>query len=135
MRKDTDELQKMREEFKADNKGIAIPTQVRWLANPGTIRERRQNGQIAASSVVCVLKGSKVAQSLVKNGMKAAGVWYYVEMHTNAGPDSRYEHCCGWGHNQNKCRSNPTCGYCSGHHWTCDHKCYVVQCTAMPGSL
>jgi len=42
-------LQKMLEEFQAENNGIVIPTQVRWLANPHTIRERRQNQKIAAS--------------------------------------------------------------------------------------
>jgi hypothetical protein len=36
-------LQKMREEFKVQNEGIVIPTQVRWLAKPRTILERRQN--------------------------------------------------------------------------------------------
>jgi len=43
MGKGTDGLQQMREEFDAENKGIAIPTQVQWWANPHTIRERRQN--------------------------------------------------------------------------------------------
>jgi len=41
MGKGTEGLQKMREEFEAENKGIAIPTQVRWLANPGIIGERK----------------------------------------------------------------------------------------------
>jgi predicted phage tail protein len=31
----------IREEFEANNEGMNIPTQVRWLANPRTIRERR----------------------------------------------------------------------------------------------
>jgi hypothetical protein len=135
MGKGTEGLQKMREEFEAENEGIVIPTQVRWLANPRTIRERRQNGEIAASSVVFVVKGSKVAQSLVKKGIKAAGVWYRVETYTNEGPDSRCELCCGWGHIENKCGSKPKCGYCSGHHRTGDHKCNVVGCTAKQGSL
>ena len=74
MGKGTEGLQKMREEFEAENEGIAIPTQVRWLANPRTIRERKQNGEIAASSVVFVVKGSRLAQSLIKKGIKAAGV-------------------------------------------------------------
>jgi outer membrane biosynthesis protein TonB len=76
MGKGTEGLEKMREEFETENEGIVIPTQVRWLANPRTIRERRQNREIAASSVVFVVTGSKVAQSLVKKGIKAAGVWY-----------------------------------------------------------
>jgi len=49
MGKGTEGLQKMREEFEAANDGVHIATQVRWLANPLTIRERRQNGEIAAS--------------------------------------------------------------------------------------
>ena len=53
----------MREEFEAENEGIAITAQVQWLANPRTIRERRQTGEIAASSVVFVVKGNKVARS------------------------------------------------------------------------
>jgi hypothetical protein len=36
----------------------AIPAQVRWLMNPRTIWERRQNGQIATSSVVIVVNGN-----------------------------------------------------------------------------
>jgi len=135
MGKGTEGLQKMREEFEPENEGIKIPTQVRWLANPRIIRERRQNGEIAASSVVFVVKESKAARRLVKNGIKAAGVWYRVETYTNAGPNSRCELCCGWGHIENTCGNKPTCGYCSGHHRTGDHKCNVVGCTAKQGSL
>jgi len=135
MGKGTEGLQKMREEDKAENEGIAIPAQVRWLANPRTIRERRQNGEIAASSVVFVVKGNKVPQSLIKKGIKAAGVWYRVEAFTNAGPDSRCELCRAWGHIANKCGNKPKCGYCSGNHRTSDHKCNEVGCTAKQGSL
>jgi len=81
----------MREEFEAENEGIPIPTQVRWLANPRTIRERKQNGEIATSSVVFVIKGSRMAQSIIKKGIKATGVWNRVEEFMNAGHDSRCE--------------------------------------------
>jgi hypothetical protein len=43
MGKGTEGLPKMREEFDAENQGIKVPTQVRWLANQCTIRESRQN--------------------------------------------------------------------------------------------
>jgi hypothetical protein len=62
MGKGTEGLQKMRQELEVENEGIAIPTQVRWLANPRTIRERKQNGEITTSSVVFVVKGRKMAQ-------------------------------------------------------------------------
>jgi hypothetical protein len=95
MGKGTEGLQKMREEFEAENEGVAIPTQGRWLANPRTIKERRRNREIAASSIVFVTKGSKLAQSSIKKGIKAAGVWYRVKAFPNAGPDSRCELCVG----------------------------------------
>jgi hypothetical protein len=128
-------LQKMREECEAENEGIVIPTQVTCLANPRTIRERRQNGEITAPSVVFIVKGSKVEHTLVKKGIKAAEVWYQVETYTNEGPDSRCELCCGWGHIENKCSSKPKSSCCSGHHRTGDHKCIVGGCTAKQGSL
>jgi len=37
----TEGLQNMRKEIEAENEGIAICTQVRWLANPRTLSERR----------------------------------------------------------------------------------------------
>jgi hypothetical protein len=57
-----------------------IPTQERRQVNPRTIRERRQIRAIPASSFVLVVQGSKMAQSLVMKAIKAAGVWYRVEM-------------------------------------------------------
>jgi len=98
MGKGTDCLQKMREEFEAEKEGIAIPTQARWLSIHCTIRDRKQKGEIAASSVVFVVKGGKVAHGLIKNGIKDAGVWYRVMAFTNVGPDSGCELCCRWGH-------------------------------------
>jgi len=103
--------------------------------DPRTIRERWRNVEIAASSDVFVVKGSKVTQSVVKKGIKAAGVWYRVETYTNEGPDSRCELCCGWGHIENKCGSMPRCVNCSGHHRTGDHVCNVVGGTATQGLL
>jgi hypothetical protein len=85
--------------------------------------------------VVFVVKGSRLAQRVIKKGIKAAGVWNRVEAFTNVGPDCRCELCCGWGHIENKCGSKPKCGYCSGNHRTSDHKCNVVGCMAKQGSL
>ena len=55
----TESLQKMPEECEVENQGIGIPTQVRWLANPHTIRKMRQNRQIAASWIVFVVLGAR----------------------------------------------------------------------------
>jgi len=57
--------------------------------NPCSIRKRRQNGKIAPSSVVLVVQGIRVAQSVIKEGFLVARVWYLVKAFTDAGPDSR----------------------------------------------
>jgi hypothetical protein len=125
----------LREEFEAENDGIAIPTQILWRANPRTIRRRSQNGEIAGSLVVFVVKGSRLAHSLIKKGIKAAELLDHVAAFTNAGRDSRCELCCGLAHIENKCGKKTKCGYCSGNHRTSDHKCNVVGCMARQGSL
>jgi hypothetical protein len=121
MRKGTEGLQKMREEFEAENEGIVIPPQVKSLVNHGTMRESMQNGEITALSAVFIVKWSIMAQSLVNKDINAAGVWYRVGMYINEVPNSRCELCCGWGHIENNCGSKPKCGYCSGHHRAGDH--------------
>ena len=99
------------------------------------MRERRQNGEIAVSSVVFIVKGNMVAQKIIKKCIKAAGMWYRVEAFTNAGPDSRCNLCCGWGHIDNKCGNERKFGYCTGNHRTSDRMCKVVGCRAKQGSL
>jgi len=128
-------LQNLREDSDVANKGIVIPTEVRRIANPIAIRKRRQNREIAVSSVISDVKGSKGAQTLVKKGIEAAGVWYPVETYTSTGPDSWCKIYCVWGHIGNKCSSKPTCDHQSGYHHTTYHKCNVVGCTAKLGSL
>ena len=128
MGKDTEGLEKIQEEFETENERIVMLTQVMGQVNSSTIRERRQNGEIATSSVVFVAMGSTVASSLAKKDLKAAGVWSRVEVYPNKEPDSRCELSCGWGHIENKCSSMPKCGYYSGHHRTSDHAYNVVGC-------
>jgi len=108
----TEGLQKMGTQFDVENEGIGVPTQVRWLANSCTTRERRQNAEISVSSVVLVVTGSNVVHRLGNTGIKAAGKWYWVETYRNAGSDSQYYLCCGYGDIERKCTNNPTCGNC-----------------------
>jgi hypothetical protein len=65
MTKGTEGLQTLREEFEAENKGIAIHSQVRWLANPRIIRESGENRAIARSLEGFVIMRNKVARSLI----------------------------------------------------------------------
>lgn len=86
--KGTEGLQNMSEVFQAENEGIVIPTQVRWLVNPCTIRDSRLKGEIAKSSVDFVANMSWVGRGYFKKGIVAAGVWNRVETCMNEGPDS-----------------------------------------------
>jgi hypothetical protein len=61
MGKDTEGLQKMRDEMHAKNKWVTVPVQVRWLVSPHNIKERWQQGEISTSLVAFVVQGSKVA--------------------------------------------------------------------------
>jgi len=72
--KGTDGLHEMMEEIEAENEGMAIPAQVRWLSNPRIIRESEQSGEIKTSSVVFIVRGKMVALRLVNKGVIAAGV-------------------------------------------------------------
>ena len=122
MGKGTESLQKMLEQFEAENEGIVVPTKTRWQVNPSDIRERRPNREIAASFDVFFAKGSKRAQSSVEKGINEAGVWYRVKKYIDQEADSSCDLCSGSGHIENKCGSKPKCGNCSGHHRTSNHK-------------
>jgi hypothetical protein len=87
------------------------------------------------SSVVFVVKRSKVEQIVNKTGIMVAGVWHRVEAFTSVGPESNCELCCVWGHIENKYGNKPKCGNYSGNHRTTDHECNVLGCTANHGSL
>lgn len=52
MGKGTEVLEKMREEFEAQDECVTIPAKVPWLANHSTFMVRRHNGEIATLSVV-----------------------------------------------------------------------------------
>ena len=83
MGKGTEGLQKIRVENQAENEGVAIPTEVRWLWNPRSIRETEQRAEIEASLVVYIVRGKMVAQRLVSKGVITAGVGYKIEPYKN----------------------------------------------------
>jgi hypothetical protein len=86
--------------------------------------------------VVFIVRGKKVAQSLVNKGVIPAGVQYKVKPYMNAGPDSLCELCCEWGHIESKCSHHqPKCRYCAGPHRSREHRCKVIGCTLNQGAL
>jgi len=95
------------------------------------VQKKKVEGK-KTSSVMFAVKGSLIAESVLKGGLRPAGVKYDVEKFMNAGPDCFCGVCSRWGHVDSKCGSlkMPACMLCTGRHLTNDHKCNVVDCKA-----
>jgi len=127
-------LEKLRQELQAENEGVVLPLAINWIGGPKDVQKKKVEGK-KASSVVFAVKGSKMAEKVLKGGLRAAGVKYDVEKFVNAGPDSFCGVCSRWGHVDVKCGSlkMPACMLCARRHLTKDHKCNVVGCKANAG--
>jgi len=80
-------LEKLRKELQAENEGVVLPHAINWIGGPKDVQKKKGEGK-KASSVVFAVKGSKMAEKVLKGGLRAAGVKYDVEKFMNAGPDS-----------------------------------------------
>jgi len=127
-------LEKLRQELQAENEGVVLPLAINWIGGPKDVQKKKAEGK-KASSVVFAVKGSKMAEKVLKGGLRAAGVKYDVEKFINARPDSFCGVCSRWGHVEVKCGSlkMPACMLCAGRHLTKDHKCNMVGCKANAG--
>jgi len=127
-------LEKLRQELQAENEGVVLPLAINWIGGPNDVQKKKTEGK-KASLVVFAVKGSEMAEKVLKGGLRAAGIKYDVEKFVNAGPDSFCGVCSRWGHVDAKCGSlkMPVCMSCAGRHLTKDHKCNVVGCTANAG--
>jgi len=127
-------LEKLRQELQAENKGVVLPLTISWIGGPKDVQKKKRDGK-KASSVVFAVKGSKMAEKVLKGGLRVAGVKYDVERFMTAGPDSFCAVCTRWGHVEAKCGAlkMPVCMLCAGRHLTKDHKCNVVGCQANAG--
>jgi len=127
-------LEKLRQELQAENEGVVLPLAISWIGGPKDVQKKKAEGK-KASSVVFAVKGSKMAEKVLKGGLRAAGMKFDVEKFIKAGPDSFCGVCSRWGHVEAKCGSlkMPACMLCAGRHLTKDHKCNVVGCKANAG--
>ena len=127
-------LEKFRQELQAENEGVVLPLAINWIGGLKDVQNKRAEGK-TASSVVFAVKGSKMAEKVMKGGLRVAGVKYDVERFMNAGPDSFCGVCSRWGHVEAKCGAlkMPACMLCAGRHLTKDHTCNVVGCKANAG--
>jgi len=89
-------LEKLRAEYQAGNEGVILPLIINWIGGPNDVQTKKAEGKMA-SSVVFVVKGSRVAEKVLKGGLRAVGVKYNVEKFVNGGPDSFCAVCSRWG--------------------------------------
>jgi len=66
-------LEKLRQELQAENEGVVLPLAINWIGGPKDVQKKKAEGK-KASSVVFAVKGSKMAEKVLKGGLRAAGV-------------------------------------------------------------
>jgi len=127
-------LEKLRQESQAANEGVVLLLAISWIGGPKDVQKMKADGK-KAWTVVFAVKGSTMAEKVLKGGLRAAGVKYDVEKFATAGPDSFCGVCSRWGHVEAKCGAlkMPACMLCAGQHLTKDHKCNIVGCKANAG--
>ena len=123
--------EKLRQELQAENEGVVLPLPINWIGGLKDVQKKKGGGKKAVS-VVFAVKESKMAEKVLKGGLRAAGVKYNVEKFMQAGPDSFFGVCSRWGHVEAKCGAlkMPACMLCAERHLTKNHKCSVVGCKA-----
>ena len=67
----------------------------RWLGCLAGIKEGAVRGQIRASSATFVVRGEKMANRIIREGIRICGRHYRVEAFIEARLDSMCGACCG----------------------------------------
>ena len=127
-------LIKLREELEAENNGMHIPAEVRWLGG-ARVRARFQANKDGSSSVVAVVLGEATFGRLCKGGVRLLGRRYEVDTFEEAWrPDAFCSRCSGWKHIAPHClAAAPRCALCAKDHLTTDHRCPVEGCKVGKG--
>jgi len=127
-------LEKLRQELQAENEGVVLRLAINWIGGPKHVGKKKAEGKKASPAVFAV-KGSKMAEIVLKGGLRVAAMKYDLEKFMNAGPDSFRGVGSRWGHVEAKCGwlKMPAWMLCSGRHLTKDHQCNMVGCKANAG--
>jgi len=63
-------LEKLRAEIQAENEGVVLPLTINWIGGPKDVQQKKAEGK-KASLVVFAVKGSKMAEKVLKGGLRA----------------------------------------------------------------
>ena len=118
-------LRKLREELEAENVGIQIPAEIRWLGG-AKARARFQEKKAGVSSVVAAVLGEASFNRLCRYGVKLLGVRHEVDAYEEVRPNAFCTRCSGWGRIAPHCsNADPKCSICTGDHEAINHRCPV----------
>ena len=125
-------LRLLREELEAENSGMTIPAEIRWLSR-AKAQARYQELRGGTSTVVAAVLGDATFSRVCKSGVRLFGRRYEVEAFEEARPDAFCNRCSRWGHVAPHCSAAPRCSICAEEHTTQDHRCPVEGCRAGRG--
>ena len=128
-------LKKLREELEAENAGVRVPAEIRWLGG-AKVRARFQREGCGSSSVVAAVLGEEAFNQLYKRGVRLPGGRYEVDAFEEERPDALCLRCGEWGHVTPHCKSRePKCAICAKDHATGDHRCSAEGCRVGRGQM
>ena len=109
------ELEELRHELQAENKGVVLPLTINWIGERKDVQKKMAAGK-KASMGVFALKGSEMAKNILKGGLRAVGVKYDAERFMTAGLHFFCGVCSRWGPVDAKCGAAKmlTCMSCAG---------------------
>ena len=125
-----DGLLKLREKLEAENSGVHIPAEIRWLGG-AKVRARLQTCKDGSSSVVAAVLSEATYGRLCKSGVRLLERRYEVDAFEEAlRPDAFCGRCSGWGHITPHCLATtpPRCALCAKDYLTTDRRCPVEGC-------
>ena len=128
-------LRKLREELEAENTGVRVPAEIRWLSG-AKARARFHREGCGSSSVVAAVLSEEVFNQLCKRGIRLPGGRYEVDAFEEERPDALCLRCGEWGHVTPHCEAkDPRCAICAKGHATKDHRCSVEGCRVGRGRM
>ena len=108
-------LHLLREELEAENSGVCIPADIRWLCR-AKAQARFQETRGGTSSVVAAVLGDATFGRVCKSGVHLFGRRYEVEVYEETRPDAFCSQCSRWGHIAPHCSATPRCHLRKGAH-------------------
>lgn len=129
-------LKKLREGLEAENAGVQVPADIRWLSG-AKARARFHREGCGSSSAVAAVLGEEAFGRLCRRGIRLPGGRYEVDAFEEERPDALCLRCGEWGHVTPHCdeAKSPKCAICAKEHATQDHRCSVESCRAGRGRM